>query len=385
MSNKTDGIIIIVGRSYSGKGELFNELCAKGCEGVRAASTSTAINSKYNITTSESFVKDIDQYVGIGALDGEFYGVKERDILTGGTTKVVVLPPSSARAIYGWAIQNNITPFLVKANIRDDERLANILKSGERESPTVFSKRLDEKILDEMDRMDIPVGAEIINNKKGIADSILDRFTLVQKYSTTSFECKAAREKNIKKENVRSLLSRLDVNSKALGTYQKIAAVGAAVAIFSAGSQEMAVALFGTFWLARESIDKINFNSEMFKEAGFNFADRISYFLASGFVNDDEKCDVKSKDDLERFILAAKRNALVDVALPLNESFLSKTIGVIEDKFSKVFITAAGMKSLSDNFTEMVLSELSPVETEKPLFDKEMSLGAHKPLASMAV
>lgn len=274
----TKTLLIFVGNDKS-KQNLFMESLVNefGYERVDLCGTKTADFIPDLVMDEKTFLADYKSMVEPVEIEGSYYGVKVQSLVSGEANKKVVSVPSAlAESLYSVAMQNSIAPVLI--NI---EAESNDIGLG-------MSKKWAVKNAIDTSNLSTPISMTVTQSDSVEAKDLNMVANWTTNFLTSKIDFKELRKKSLGEGRASELLHSIDQDAKRKYKYQKMSALALGIGLSTAGSPEIAMALLGSFFMAKESIKSYNEKTSLFKENGFSLAQRLHYFA---FGNPDDVTD----------------------------------------------------------------------------------------------
>lgn len=282
---KTRTLLILIGNGTGRQKDAIRSLCAEqGYEEISLFGTDACEFPTAVITDKEEFLNDFSNMIDPLRLGNEYYGVKAEDIVRGHSDrKVIAVPAKMTDKLYAFAVANSVAPSVVNFD-------------GDIAPATLSEKWIKDNAM-AIDEITVPVALTLFPSDKINAKALNTVATWTTNYMSKKIDFTELRSKTLGNGRAHDLLKTVSDDSERKLKMQKMGALALAAGMSAAGNVEVAAALLGSFYLARNAINDFNEKNSLFKEQGFSLAERLHYFV---FGHNDEAIDAPEFTEKEK-------------------------------------------------------------------------------------
>lgn len=327
---KSKRLLILIGNDKQKHNELISSLTGRfGYKLIDLYGTSNTDFIPEKTVDEKTFLADYQYMIEPVQIGGDYYGVRQEDLLTEKSEKIVVSVPSLlVESLYAAAMRNSIAPVVISVEADSEENEQNIRQEWANKNAAIASN------------LSTPISLTVLPSDEIRAQDLNAVVTWTTNFLTSKIDFKELRKKSLGNGRAADLLKSIDEDAKRKYKFQKMSALALGVGLSVAGSPEMAMALMGSFFLAKESIRNYNEKTSLFKEKGFTLAERLCYFAFGSSVGTTEKTK-NIYDDHEKNIIFA----LIDE---------------VEKKFGDLFITSERMSAVESLYEKAKCDYFKP-------------------------
>lgn len=352
---RTERLVIVIGKSFSGTDKMVSLLKDSGYDVVLPDSTAPKPIGQCNTNGADFMATNIEKYAVMDAFDGHNYGISEKQLRFSENGQAVVMAtPSMAEKLFRFGMQNSISPAIIHMDTTPSEQIRNAYANHEVSGNTHERGRIDTIIEEQIANMSMPIAHTVSGGEPAYTDAkmvdalsgmIYDRHRNIPDFLTR-------RQEILKSGRGIDIMNKISADEMRSAQRQAFASGALGIAVAAAGAPEMGAAILAAFMLSRDGMKSFNTENAVLKNEGFTLAERIKYFAFGSLVSN-EPISVASKEELDKKLEAmARENAFTPT-----DSIVNSVLGIIEKKFDDFVITAAGMRSVAENFKAKVVDD----------------------------
>jgi len=335
---KTRTLLILIGNGIGRQKEAIRSLCAEQeFEEISLFGTPECEFPVAVKTERKDFLNQFIEMIDPLRIGNEYYGVRKEDIVFGHSDrKVVAVPAQMAESLYLFSTMNSVAPVVINFE-------ADLV-------PSLISKQWMEINTESIDEIPVPIAMTVFADETISAKAMTTVAKWATNYMNKQIDFSDLREKSLGDGRAHDLLKTISDDSSRKSKIQKMAALALAAGMSAAGNVEIAIAMLGSFYLARNAMHEFNEKNTLFKEQGFSLTERLNYFV---FGHDDSSEGAPSYTEKEKNVLYA----LIDK---------------VEKKFGALNISAQKMDDVRDLY-----------DTVRPSFFKKNGQDIQTPIQTL--